>query len=51
VKKQPGSKKLTLSKETLTQMAQVHGGSRVWDTVYRYPAVSSNCTGGACGIA
>jgi hypothetical protein len=51
VKKQTGSKKLILSKETLAQVTQVYGGSQVWDTVYRYPAMSSNCTNGACGIA
>jgi hypothetical protein len=43
VKKQTGSKKLILSKETLTQVTQVYGGSQVYDTVYRYPLASRNC--------
>jgi hypothetical protein len=52
VKKQTGSKKLILSKETLAQMTQVYGGSQVWDTVYRYPAASHNCvTNTSGGIA
>lgn len=52
MKKQTGSKKLILSKETLTQMTQVYGGSQVWDTVYRYPVASRNCvTNTSGGIA
>ena len=52
VKKQTGSKKLILSKETLTQMAQVYGGLQLNDTVYR-PAPSDYCTYTctSCGIA
>ena len=53
MKKQTGSKKLILSKETLTQVTQVYGGSQVWDTVYRYPVASANCVTNSsnCGIA
>lgn len=53
MKKQTGSKKLILSKETLTQVTQVYGGSQVYDTVYRYPANSGNCVTNTsnCGIA
>lgn len=53
MKKQTGSKKLILSKETLAQMTQVYGGSHVYDTVYRYPEASRNCVTNSsnCGIA
>jgi len=48
-KQQTGSKKLTLSKETLVQMVHVTGGSQVYDTVYhpqkRFP------TDYGCGIS
>jgi len=53
VKKQTGSKKLILSKETLAQVTQAYGGSQVYDTVYRYPLASRNCVTNTCncGIA
>lgn len=53
MKKQTGSKKLILSKETLTQVTQVYGGSQVWDTVYRYPVASRDCVtnSNGCGYA
>lgn len=53
VKKQTGSKKLILSKETLTQVTQVYGGSQINDTVYRYPVASRDCVTNSsnCGIA
>ena len=53
LKKQTGSKKLILSKETLAQVTQVYGGSQVWDTVYRYRVASGNCVTNTCncGIA
>jgi hypothetical protein len=51
VKKQTGSKKLILSKETLAQVTQVYGGSQVWDTVYRYPASARCATNYGCGNA
>jgi hypothetical protein len=44
-------KKLTLQKETLTDLRQVSGGS-VWnDTVYHPPANSSRCTDGSGSYA
>ena len=53
MKKQTGSKKLILSKETLAQVTQAYGGSQVYDTVYRYPVESGNCVTNTCncGIA
>jgi hypothetical protein len=48
-KQQTGSKKLTLSKETLTQMVQVTGGSQIYDTVYHVP--KQRATDYGCGIA
>ena len=48
-KQQTGSKKLVLSKETLTQVVQVTGGSEVNDTVY-HPK-PRRVTDYGCGIA
>jgi len=48
-KQQTGSKKLTLSKETLAQMAHVTGGSQVYDTVYHPP--KQRATDYGCGIS
>jgi hypothetical protein len=42
LKKQTGSKKLILSKETLAQVTQAYGGSQINDTVYHVPA-SQGC--------
>lgn len=53
MKKQTGSKKLILSKETLAQVTQAYGGSQVNDTVYRIPA-SQGCftkNSNNCGYA
>jgi hypothetical protein len=50
LKKQTGSKKLILSKETLAQVTQAYGGSQINDTVYHvppsqgcFPKNSNNC--------
>jgi hypothetical protein len=48
-KQQTGSKKLTLSKETLAQMVSVTGGSQINDTVYHPPRRLATDYG--CGIA
>jgi hypothetical protein len=48
-KQQTGSKKLTLSKETLAQMVHVTGGSQINNTVY-YPKKQLPTNYG-CGIA
>ncbi|HTG31764.1 MAG TPA: class I lanthipeptide [Thermoanaerobaculia bacterium] len=48
-KQQTGSKKLTLSKETLAQVVHVTGGSQINDTVYHPPKQRSTDYG--CGIA
>lgn len=48
-KQQTASKKLVLSKETLSQMVHVTGGSEVWDTVYHpKPRLATDY---GCGIA
>ncbi len=36
-------KKLTLQRETLTNLEQVTGGSKLNDTVYHPPLKSANC--------
>jgi hypothetical protein len=51
VKKQIGSKKLTLSKETLAQVTQVYGGSQINHTVYPTPQSYHCPTEYGCGIA
>jgi hypothetical protein len=48
-KQQTGSKKLTLSRETLAQMVHVTGGSQINNTVY-YPKKQLPTNAG-CGIA
>jgi hypothetical protein len=51
VKKQTGSKKLILSKETLAQVTQVYGGSQINHTVYQVPQSAHCPTDYGCGIA
>jgi hypothetical protein len=49
VKKPTTIKKLTLQKETLTNLREVTGGSQLNDTVYHPPAKSANCITAAGG--